>query len=97
MTISRAVYAGAVVLASVVALGAWNPLGQANAREGKSGQVPRFVVDPLWPKPIPARWVTGEVAGTCIDSRDHIFTVNRRNADALETSFGWPLAPPVVE
>jgi hypothetical protein len=23
------------------------------------------------------RWVTGEVAGTCIDSSDHIFTVNR--------------------
>ena len=26
-------------------------------------------------KPLP--WVTGEVAGTCVDSRDHVFTVNR--------------------
>ena len=24
-------------------------------------------------------WVTGEVAGTCIDSQDHVFTVNRGN------------------
>ncbi len=22
-------------------------------------------------------WVTGEVAGTCLDSKDHLFTVNR--------------------
>jgi DNA-binding beta-propeller fold protein YncE len=97
MTGKRAAYAGVAVLASLIAVGAWKPLGEANAREGRGTQVPRFVVDPYWPKPIAQRWVTGEVAGTCIDSRDHIFTVNRRNADALETSFGWPLAPPVVE
>jgi len=24
-------------------------------------------------------WVTGEVAGTCVDSQDHVFTVNRGN------------------
>ena len=28
-------------------------------------------------------WVTGEVAGTCIDSRDHLFTVNRGPAGNL--------------
>jgi hypothetical protein len=93
---TRIAYAGAVVLASVVALGAWKPFGQAKAH-GASSKIPKYVVDPYWPKPIPQRWVTGEVAGTCIDSRDHIFTVNRRNPDALETSFGWPIAPPVVE
>ena len=96
MNKTRLVYAGAVVLASVVALGAWKPFGQAKAH-GASSKIPKYVVDPYWPKPIPQRWVTGEVAGTCIDSRDHIFTVNRRNLDALETSFGWPIAPPVVE
>jgi hypothetical protein len=30
-------------------------------------------------------WVTGEVAGTCIDSQDHVFTVNRGNLVSPET------------
>jgi DNA-binding beta-propeller fold protein YncE len=45
----------------------------------------RFRVDPFWPKPLPRDpatgryWVTGEVAGTAFDSRDRLYTVNRRN------------------
>src|SRR5512147_398029 len=30
-------------------------------------------------------WVTGEVAGTCVDSQDHVFTVNRGNLVSPET------------
>jgi hypothetical protein len=67
MTAIRTACAGAFVLASLIAFGVWKPLGEANAREGGSGQVPRFVVDPYWPKPVAQRWVTGEVAGTCIE------------------------------
>ena len=37
-------------------------------------------------KPLP--WVTGEVAGTCVDSQDHVFTVNRGNLIAPETNVG---------
>lgn len=33
----------------------------------------------------PKPWVTGEVAGTCIDSQDHVFTVNRGNLVSPET------------
>jgi hypothetical protein len=33
----------------------------------------------------PKPWVTGEVAGTCVDSQDHLFTVNRGNLVAPET------------
>ena len=33
----------------------------------------------------PKPWVTGEVAGTCVDSQDHVFTVNRGNLVAPET------------
>jgi DNA-binding beta-propeller fold protein YncE len=45
---------------------------------------PRFRVDPFWPKPLPRDpqgryWVTGEVAGSAIDSRDRVYTINRRN------------------
>jgi sugar lactone lactonase YvrE len=39
--------------------------------------VPRFEVDPYWPKPLPDRWVTGEIGGVCVDSKDHVFLVQR--------------------
>ena len=51
-----------------------------------SKPIPQFKVDPFWPKPLPNprdaeglahQWVTGEVGGNCIDSHDHIITVNR--------------------
>ena len=46
----------------------------------------RYQVDPGWPKPLPApkdaagqahQWVTGDVGASCVDSRDHVITVNR--------------------
>ena len=41
-------------------------------------------------------WVTGEVAGTCVDSRDHVFTVNRGNLISPETVTAVP-SPTVIE
>ena len=47
---------------------------------------PSYVVDPFWPKPLPTvrdasglshQWVTGMVGASCIDSHDHVVTVNR--------------------
>jgi hypothetical protein len=49
-------------------------------------------------KPLP--WVTGEVAGTCVDSQDHVFTVNRGNLVSPETNANGPTAissPTVIE
>jgi len=45
----------------------------------------------------PKPWSTGEVAGTCIDSRDHVFIVNRGNlVNSPETLDSVPAAP-VIE
>ena len=44
-------------------------------------------------------WVTGEVAGTCLDSKDHLFTVNRgpqNNLIAPETVVAHP-SPAIIE
>jgi hypothetical protein len=41
--------------------------------------VPRYEVDPSWPKPLPDRWVTGEMGGVCVDSQDHVFIAQRVN------------------
>ena len=41
--------------------------------------VPKFEVDSSWPKPLPERWVTGEIGGLCVDAKDHVFVVQRVN------------------
>jgi DNA-binding beta-propeller fold protein YncE len=102
MRVWRWIYVGALALCLVVGLGVWNPLSRLNAT---NSLVPRYVVDPFWPKPLPIDprtgkpWVTGEVGGTCVDSRDHIFTVNRAFQNGLvapETVIAVP-SPPVIE
>jgi len=93
----RFVYLGAVVPALLIGLGLWSPLKQAVAKD--PNKAPRFKVDPFWPKPLPDRWVTGEVAGTCVDSKDHLFTVNRGpqgNLTAKEAVTATP-SPAVIE
>jgi len=103
----RFVYLGTVVSALVVGLGVWKPLKQAKANSGPGA--PRFRVDPFWPKPLPSEatqistttgkpkpWVTGEVAGTCIDSQDHVFIVTRGNLVSPET-VNAVASPPVIE
>jgi hypothetical protein len=37
------------------------------------GDGTRFVVDPDWPKPLPEKWVIGQVSGVCVDAHDHVF------------------------
>ena len=39
-------------------------------------------------------WVTGEVAGTCVDSQDHVFTVNRGNLISPEVTAAGRTAVP---
>ena len=39
-------------------------------------QAPRFEVDPMWPKPMPNRWILGSTTGVAVDSRDHVFVVH---------------------
>ncbi len=46
------------------------------ALRAQSG-VPKFEVDPSWPKPLPERWVTGEIGGLCVDANDHVFVIQR--------------------
>jgi NHL repeat len=70
-------------LLAAIAVSGWPPL--ANAQSTSTAQ-PVFAVDTSWPNPLPApvgadglahAWVQGEVAGSCIDSRDNVYTFNR--------------------
>ncbi|MEE2777277.1 MAG: hypothetical protein VYE73_11040 [Acidobacteriota bacterium] len=51
--------------------GATEPTGEA------SPVGTRFRVDPFWPKPLPNDWLLGEVSGVAVDSRDHVWIVQR--------------------
>ena len=59
--------------------------------------VPRFIVDPYRPKPLPNCWVTGAVGGVCVDKEDHVFGVNRSDLTTMEQTVGKQAAPIVIE
>jgi hypothetical protein len=92
---------GALLVAAI----AWGPLRAKAQKQGASDQPTQFQVDATWPKSLPfdavtgKPWVTGEVGGTCVDSQDHIFSVNRASQNGLangEDLIAAP-APPVIE
>lgn len=39
-----------------------------------------FEVDASWPKPLPNRWILGQVSGVAVDSRDHVWITHRRSS-----------------
>ena len=59
---------------------------------------PTYQVDPMWPKPLPNRWIVGAIAGVAVDARDHVWIVHRPGTlQPNETRSIWRAAPPVLE
>jgi len=77
------IYVAVTLAAGIISVfGALKP----QADDFGSSRSPSFVVDPDWPKPLPATvtsdgvahtWVTGEVGGNCTDQKDNVYTYNR--------------------
>lgn len=99
---------GSFMVAALVALG----IGQSQLQEptvaaSDDVMAPHFLVDPLWPKPLPNHWITGNTIGVDVDDRDHIFTVHRNTENMFRgiTEIGLALgvaecctpAPPILE
>ncbi len=58
---------------------------------------PAFELDWEWPQvPMGENWLTGGIGGMCIDSRDHVYLLNRQNVVAQDLD-GARLAPPIIE
>lgn len=55
---------------------------RAAAQAQGSVQAPRFEVDPLWPKPLPNKWILGQTIGVSVDAKDHVWIIHR--AGSLE-------------
>ncbi len=75
---ARYAYVGATALTLVVALGVWRPSPDEVDAKGKGNVAPRFQVDPFWPKPFPNQWQIGQVGGIAVDSRDHVWIIQRQ-------------------
>ena len=43
-------------------------------------ELPQFMVDPFWPKPLPNNWILGQVSGVHVDANDHVWIVQRPNS-----------------
>ncbi len=100
---------GALFLMAAIALGAGSRALDRRATLAAAGpavQAPRFEVDPLWPKPLPNKWILGQTIGVSVDAQDHVWIIHR--AGSLEpgevhatttppTAQCCAPAPPVLE
>ncbi|HKB10538.1 MAG TPA: hypothetical protein VKD69_07785 [Vicinamibacterales bacterium] len=82
---TRHVYVAAGFVVALAALGsAAATLDRRAAVEAAANgaQAPRFEVDPLWPKPLPNKWILGQTIGVSVDAQDHVWIIHR--AGSLE-------------
>lgn len=68
-------------------------LSAAMPRDARAGDVPRFEVDPSWPKPLPNNWILGQVGGITVDSQGHIWLIHRPRS-LTDDEKGAALTPP---
>ena len=103
----RNIYIGAAFIALIAVLAvASYVLDRKTVVHAATVQVPKFEVDPMWPKPLPNHWIMGNVIGATVDSKDHIWIIHRQGslepkevyADANPPqSECCHIAPPVLE
>jgi hypothetical protein len=51
------------------------PLVASSAHAESAAAVPQFEVDAFWPKPLPNKWILGQVSGIATDRYDRISAV----------------------
>ena len=97
----RTVWIPIVLAASAVALvvgtsrfGIEAKSGVARARASAALDVPKFSVDPAWPK-IPNNWQFGQVASVSVDAQDHVWVLQRPGTLSPEEK--PRAAPPLLE
>ena len=91
-------FAWAILIFALLTLALGVLLPQPSHADGNAlkPEALKYEVDLSWPKPLPNQWVTGGIGGVCIDSKDHIFVLNRRDLTDNELDAGRQ-APPVIE
>ena len=59
-----------------------------------AANVPHFMVDPFWPKPLPNNWILGQVSGLSVDSEDNVWIIHRPGS-LSDREVGVMLDPPI--
>jgi DNA-binding beta-propeller fold protein YncE len=85
---------GAAIAAVIIAAGQTQWGQNALAQPRPAREVPKFQVDPSWPK-LPAKWVWGQVSSVSVDDRDHAWILQRPTS--VRTDQKSMMAPPVME
>jgi hypothetical protein len=97
---------GATFLTVLVGLGIAQGMFQKAAAQAKGNMVtvPRFEVDPTFPKPLPNHWYQGQSIGVDVDADDHVWIIHRAdslsaNEEALDSKAAMccAKAPPILE
>ena len=83
------------VLLTTAALGVVASEGRAQ-QPAKAEVIPRFQVEPFWPKPLPENWILGQVSGIAVDQNDHIWIVHRP-ATLVDDEKGAMQNPPATK
>jgi DNA-binding beta-propeller fold protein YncE len=89
---------GAALGVAIVALGIGQSLLENRAlAQAATVEAPLFEVDPLWPKPLPNKWLLGMAIGVWVDEQDHVWIIHRSSATLNNNEKGAELNPPTGE
>ena len=58
-----------------------------------ASEIPTFMVDAAWPKPLPNNWIVGQVGGITVDWQGHIWVIHRPRS-LSDDEKGAALTPP---
>ena len=70
MRSAAAAVAAVVIVVMVSGQGGLGTPAAAQAPQTQAREIPRFEVDPSWPK-LPSKWVWGQVSSVSIDEQGH--------------------------
>ena len=65
----------------------------AHVAAQSNAKAPQFAVDPFWPKPLPDKWILGQVAGIAVDGKDNVWIIHRP-ATLVDDEKGAQKSPP---
>ncbi len=81
-----------IAIALLASISSSAPFAEAQ----EATQTPQLQVDPSWPKPLPNNWLLGQVSGVAVDSRDHVWIVQRPRS-LSERELGAAQNPPIAK
>lgn len=68
----------------------------ATSQARAAAALPEYKVDARWPKPLPNKWIIGQVGGIAVDKFDHIWVLHRPRSNTVD-ELGAAQVPPRSE